>query len=65
VHLVEQAATKLPAKPESQFHLGTQLYKVGRRDDAIGALQRAAAGSPSPRCSRRRNQPTLPRQDDV
>jgi hypothetical protein len=45
VRLVEQAATKLPAEPEPQFHLGTALYKVGRRDDAIGVLQRTEAAS--------------------
>jgi tetratricopeptide (TPR) repeat protein len=43
--LLEQSAAKLPAEPEPQFHLGMALYKVDRRDEAMGALQRAAGAS--------------------
>jgi Flp pilus assembly protein TadD len=42
VCLLEQSAAKLPAEPEPQFHLGMALGKVGRRDEAMLALQHAA-----------------------
>jgi len=45
VSLLEQSAAKLPAEPELQFHLGMALEKVGRRDEAVLALQRAARTS--------------------
>jgi tetratricopeptide (TPR) repeat protein len=40
--LLEQSAAKLPAEPELQFHLGMALSMVGRRDEAMLALQRVA-----------------------
>jgi tetratricopeptide (TPR) repeat protein len=43
--LLEQSAAKLPAEPESQFHLGMALSMIGDRDDASRALQRAAEAS--------------------
>jgi tetratricopeptide (TPR) repeat protein len=43
--LLEEGATKLAAEPEPQFHLGMALSVLGRREDAMLALQRAAAAT--------------------
>jgi tetratricopeptide (TPR) repeat protein len=43
--LLEQSTAKLPAEPELQFHLGLALSIVGRRDEAMPALQRAIRAS--------------------
>lgn len=40
--LLEEGAAKLAAEPEPQFHLGMALSVLGRREDAMLALQRAA-----------------------
>jgi len=43
--LLEEGATKLAVEPEPQFHLGMALSVLGRREEAMLALQRAAGAT--------------------